>query len=526
MFEKSELSATHTSSRTNSAGSTPPKTRMGKYMALVKELAAKFTKFELTRVPRGENTQADAIAALASTSDPDLKRIITVEFIEQPSIDAPGPVMAITSTPPELDDGIADMEIDGEVEYGCDREWMGAIRAYIHDGEIPTEKWAARYVVIDGNLFKWRFSGPLLKCVEGKDVRKIMEEIHSGSCGNHSGGRALAIKIKRHGYYWPSMITDCEKYSAKCEKCERHAPTIHQPAELLSSISAPYPFMRWSMDIVGPLHPSKQKRFLLVLTDYFSKWVEADSYASIKDAQVEQFVWKNIICRHGIPHEIVTVNGSQFISAHFEGFCEKWKIRLSKSTPRFPQGNSQAEATNKTILDGLKKRLGEKKGCWADELEGVLWSHRTTPRRATGETPFALVYGTECVIPSEIHFPGVRRWLLPEQEGLNHLMLLDELDLINERRDQALIRIENYQQATARYYNGNVRSRRFRIGDLVLRKVFQKTAELNAGKLGANWEGPYKIIDVVRPGAYKLEGMDGKTIHKPWNVMHLKKYYH
>ncbi|CAA7043967.1 unnamed protein product [Microthlaspi erraticum] len=105
-------------------------------------------------------------------------------------------------------------------------------------------------------------------------------------------------------------------------------------------------------------------------------------------------------------------------------------------------------------------------------------------------------------------------------------MLLDELDLVNERRDGALIRIQNYQQATARYYNTNVRSRRFRVGDLALRKVFQNTAELNAGKLGANWEGPYRITDIVRPGAYRIETMDGKTIQKPWNVMHLKKEAH
>ena len=68
-------------------------------------------------------------------------------------------------------------------------------------------------------------------------------------------------------------------------------PYYHQLAEVLSSISVPYPFMRWSMVIVGPMHKSKQKRFLLVLTDFFSKWVEVDSYASIKDTQVESFVW-------------------------------------------------------------------------------------------------------------------------------------------------------------------------------------------------------------------------------------------
>ncbi|KAG7585735.1 Ribonuclease H-like superfamily [Arabidopsis thaliana x Arabidopsis arenosa] len=337
--------------------------------------------------------------------------------------------------------------------------------------------------------------------------------------------RALAIKIKRHGYFWPTMVKDCEKFSQRCDKCQRHAPTIHQPAELLSSITSPYPFMRWSMDIIGPLHNSKQKKLVLVLTDYFSKWIEADSYASIKDAQVENFVWKNIICRHGIPYEIVTDNGSQFILARFEGFCEKWGIRLSKSTPRYPQGNGQAEAANKTILDGLKKRLDAKKGRWADELEGVLWSHRTTPRRATGETPFALVYGAECVIPTEAEIPGIRRRLLPEQENSNAQMMLDELDLIDERRDSALVRMQNYQNATARYYNSHVKHRRFHEGDLVLRKVFQNTAEQNAGKLGANWEGPYTIAKVIRPGVYELINTNGKAVPRSWNAMHLRKYY-
>ena len=249
-------------------------------------------------------------------------------------------------------------------EYGCDSPWLEPIRAYIINGTLPIEKWAARkiktqaarYVTVEGEIYKWRFSGPLMTCAEGEKARRVMEEVHSGSCGNHSGGRSLAVKIKRHGYYWPTMIKDCEKFARKCEKCQRHAPTIHQPAEVLSSISSPYPFMRWSMDIVGPLHNSKQKRFLLVLTDFFSKWVEADSYASIKDVQVENFVWKNIITRHGVPYEIVTDNGSQFISTRFEAFCEKWKIRLTKSTPRYPQCNGQAETINKTVLDGLKKR--------------------------------------------------------------------------------------------------------------------------------------------------------------------------
>ena len=129
------------------------------------------------------------------------------------------------------------------------------------------------------------------------------------------------------------MIRDCENFARKCEKCQRHAPTIRQPAEVLSSITSPYPFMRWAMDIVGPLHNSKQKRFLLVLTDFFSKWVETESYASIKDVQVENFVWKNIICRHGVPYEIVTDNGFSSSPPDSKDSVKKWNIRLNKSTP-------------------------------------------------------------------------------------------------------------------------------------------------------------------------------------------------
>ena len=130
------------------------------------------------------------------------------------------------------------------------------------------------------------------------------------------------------------------------------------------------------------------------------------------------------------------------------------------------------------------------------------------------------------MIPAEVEFPGVRRILLPEREELNDAMLLDDLDLINERRGRVFIWIQNYQHAAAKYYNSNVRNRRFNEGDLVLRKVFENTAERNAGKLGANWEGSYKIEKLIRPGSYEIATMQGVKIPRTWNAMHLKKYYH
>jgi len=322
------------------------------------------------------------------------------------------------------------------------------------------------------------------------------------------------------------MIVDCEAYARRCEQCQKHAPYILQPAKLLTSVSAPYPFMKWSMDIIGPLHVSTRGvRFLLVLTDYFSKWVEAAAYSNITQVQVRAFIWKEIICRHGLPYEIVTDNGPQFISEQFESFCEKWQIRLSRSTPRYPQGNGQGEAMNKTIVSNLKKKLNEYKGAWFRELQNVLWAVRTTPRRATGETPFALVHGMEAVIPAEFKFPSTRRIRNPQNEAANSEMMVDVIDTIDERRNQALIRMQNYHNAAARYYNSNVRSRSFEVGTLVLRRIQQNTAEKGAGKLGISWEGPYKITHVVRNGVYRLMNMEGKTVRRAWNFAHLKRFY-
>lgn len=102
--------------------------------------------------------------------------------------------------------------------------------------------------------------------------------------------------------------------------------------------------------------------------------------------------------------------------------------------------------------------------------------------------------------------------------------LRDYLDYVEEECDQALLRIQNYQQTAARYYNKKVRNRRFEVGDLVLRKVYENTMEYNAGMLGTNWEGPYQVTEVARPGIYRLMTIEGEAIPRSWILMSLKKF--
>ena len=166
---------------------------------------------------------------------------------------------------------------------------------------------------------------------------------------------------------------------------------------------------------------------------------------------------------------IVADNGTQFDSKLIKNFCAKFKIKNYFSTPSFPQSNGQAVASNKVILDGIKKRLQAAKGKWVDELSNVLWAYRTTPRRSTGESPFAMAYGTEAVIPLEIGIPGNRTQGV--ENDTNDKLLARAQDLLKEQRENATIQLAVYQQQLARAYNTRVNPREFPVGDLGLRKV-------------------------------------------------------
>uniref|UniRef100_A0A2N9ILK1 Integrase catalytic domain-containing protein n=1 Tax=Fagus sylvatica TaxID=28930 RepID=A0A2N9ILK1_FAGSY len=230
-----------------------------------------------------------------------------------------------------------------------------------------------------------------------------------------------------------------------------------------------------------------------------------------------------VITRFGIPRAVLSDNGTQFEGKLFKGFCSDLGIRNFFSSSGYPQANGQAEVLNKVILDGIKKRLEAAKGKWVEELPSVLWTHRTTHRRSTGETPFSLAYGIEVVIPLEIRLPMIRTTEFDTEQNEDNLRM--DLNLIEERRDLAMIRLASYQRQMKRGYDKNIKPRSFQIGDLVLRKVVANTRNLNDGKLRPNWEGPYKVVSFTEIGSYILENMDGKPIPRPWNICNLKKYF-
>jgi transposase InsO family protein len=227
----------------------------------------------------------------------------------------------------------------------------------------------------------------------------------------------------------------------------------------------------WGLDLIGPLQKAPRGyTHLLVAIDKLSKWIEVRPLNSIRSEQAVAF-FTNIIHRFGVPNSIITDNGTQFTGRKFLDFCEDHHIRVDWAVVAHPMMNGQVERANGMILQGFKPRIyndlnkfGKR---WMKELPSVVWSLRTTPSRATGFTPFFLVYGTEAILPTDLEYGSPRTRAYDDQS--NRANREDSLDQLEEARDMALLHSARYQQSLRRYHGRGVRSRDLQVGDLVLR---------------------------------------------------------
>ncbi|XP_019159714.1 PREDICTED: uncharacterized protein LOC109156332 [Ipomoea nil] len=276
-------------------------------MALYKERAVEmlkgFVAYEIEYIPRTDNTEADLLSKIALEGVPDhLIKTCQKEELHQPSVG---------ETPPEV------QQIDlGEWDRGKNPKmfWIEDIRRFIEKGELPEDPGAAAKVrrkapsfrIIDGQLYKQSFGGPLLKC---------------GVC------QAFARKDTR-------------------------------PATFYTPVTTAIPFAKWGIDLLGPLPVAPGGlKFCVVAIDYFTKWVEAEPLATITEYQCRRFLWKRVICRFGLPEHIVSDNGRQFDCQAFADFCRRHGIKHTKVSVAYPQANGQVENVNRTLVDGIRKKL-------------------------------------------------------------------------------------------------------------------------------------------------------------------------
>ncbi|XP_034707023.1 uncharacterized protein LOC117930478 [Vitis riparia] len=179
---------------------------------------------------------------------------------------------------------------------------------------------APAYCCLIGNIkdraeLPWRSSnGMLLLCINRATTDRVMREVHAGVCRPHIGSHMLARKIMRTGYFWLTMEIDCCQFVQRCPKCQMHEDLIHVPPSELHALTSTWPFSMWGVDVIEKvsLKSSNGHEYILVAIDYFTKWVEASSYAILIAAKVAKFIRSHIICRYKITHELISDRGVHF----------------------------------------------------------------------------------------------------------------------------------------------------------------------------------------------------------------------
>lgn len=261
-----------------------------------------------------------------------------------------------------------------------------------------------------------------------------------------------------------------------------------------------------------------------VVIDYFTKWVEAASYANVTKSAVSRFLKKEIICWYGMPERIILDNALNLNNRMIAEVCSQFKIKHHNSSLYRPKMNGAVEAANKNIKRIVGKLI-ETYRDWHEKLPFALLAYRTSIRTSTGATPFSLVYRIEAVLPIEVEIPSLRvlsEIKLDEAEWIQSRYA--QLNLIEEKRLRAIRHGQMYQKRMIQAYDKKVRPREFHEGDLVLKKILPIQKDFR-GKWMPNWEESYVLDKDFSRGTLILTEMDGKSLPNPVNSDSVKKYF-
>ena len=273
---------------------------------------------------------------------------------------------------------------------------------------IRVNSW--HYTVIGHRLFKRGMDGILRRCVSEVEAPTILAACHDSACGGHFSGLLTGQKVLRAGYFWPDLFKDAKEYVRKCDVCQRYARNDLR-MEMPLHVSLPLvPIEKWGIDYIGKIHPhsSKGMAYIIVATEYLTKWTEAKAVKTNTAANAAIFMYENIILRFGCPKILVSDRGTHFLNEMFQELTTRFDIDHRKTTLYHPQTNGQTERVNGTLVSILRKMVLDSKRDWDVKLISALWAYRTTFKVTTQATPFSLVYGLEATLFIEFEVKSLR----------------------------------------------------------------------------------------------------------------------
>ena len=281
---------------------------------------------------------------------------------------------------------------------------------YLEDGKLPDTDTSARrlaleksrYEIIDGILYfenpsvpgKWRIAVP-------KELRAtLLSETHDGKFAGHFGEQKV-YNLLRKMYWWDGMRADIRRYCRSCLICATRKGTGRATRPPLQPIPVGGPFHRVGVDVLQLPKTFDGNCYVVVFADYLTKWVEAFPTSDQKAETIAKLFVENIVCHHGVPEELLSDRGSNFLSELIQEVCELLGVKKINTSGYHPQCDGLVEKFNSTLINMIAKSAESRACDWDRHLPYLLFSYRVSVQDSTKESPFFLLYGRDPQLPTE-----------------------------------------------------------------------------------------------------------------------------
>lgn len=366
----------------------------------------------------------------------------------------------------------------------------------------------------EGILYRKNLYDGRLKILVPRNLRKIiMESYHNDPLYGHLGIHKTLYRLQQR-FFWPKMSKSVISFVNGCASCAINKVSKQKTLGFMKPIEQGkifYPFEMIGIDAFGPLLESyKGNKYILIATDYATKYVEGKSVPNITAQTTADFILNDIICRHSAPGTILTDRGTNFTSKMISEILKSLRINNTFTSAYRPQTNGQTERFNACLAHMIKHYVDSDHKDWDEILPMVLYAYNTSKHEITGETPFFLLFGRDDITPTDValHLPT------PSLEADNQLIRLKTA--INRSKEL----IKKSQQKNKERYDSNKQSGEFFAGDsvLLLTPISKKG---KTKKFLPRFTGPYKVIRKLSDLNYELE-INGEldTVH----VSRMKRY--
>ncbi|GJY14029.1 reverse transcriptase domain-containing protein, partial [Tanacetum coccineum] len=289
----------------------------------------------------------------------------------------------------------------------------------------------------DPYLFRICADQIIRRCVHGQEAFEILRACHEGPTGGHHSANLTTQKVFDTGFFSPTIYRDAHSMIKSCDTCRRQGKISQRDEMPQNAIQVCEIFNVWGIDFMEPFPSSHGNKYILVVVDYLSKWVEAKALPT-NDARVVVKILKSFFARFRTPRAIISDHGTHFCNDQFAKVMSKYGVTHRLATAYHPQTSGQVEVSNHGLKRILERTVGENHASWSDKLDDALWAFCTAFKTPIGCTPYKLVYGKSCHLPVELEHTAY--WALKHANfdlktvGDHRKLQLNEL---NELCDQA-----------------------------------------------------------------------------------------